>query len=193
MFRLLRRNIEREISLTDEEWNTIIEKAEYIKLKKNELLQSQNSHTTYECFIIKGAIKTYTLSEKGTENVIFFSFKNEWACDLESFYHKKPTRYNIKAMEETDLLIINKSNKALLFKEVPKLIQFHIVMMERSNIVIQKRLLDILNKPSRQRYAEFIKRYPKTTHAVSDKNLSAYLGVSHEFLSKIKKDSTVSK
>ncbi|MEN2399992.1 Crp/Fnr family transcriptional regulator [Flavobacterium sp. MC2016-06] len=187
MYKTLRLNIERKINLTDEEWKCILEKAEFIKLKKNEFLQIQDSNSSYEGFILKGAFKTYIINDNGTETVIFLSFENEWMCDIENFYHQKPTTYNIKAIEDSEILVISKANKMLLFEQVPKLIQFHIIMVEKANIAIQQRLLDVLNKTSKQRYLEFIARYPHKLKAVNNKNLSSYLGVSHEFLSKIKR------
>ena len=188
MYKLLRDNIERKIALTDTEWNIIIEKTEFVKLKKNEFLQIQNSNSVYEGFILKGAFKIYILNESGSETVLFFAFENDWMCDIESFYHQKLTKYNIKAIEDSEILVINKSNKTLLFKEIPKLIQFHIAMIERANVLIQERLLDVLNKTSKQRYLEFIKIHPEKTQKINNKNLSSYLGVSHEFLSKIKRN-----
>lgn len=188
MYKLLRDNIERKIALTDTEWNIIIEKTEFVKLKKNEFLQIQNSNSVYEGFILKGAFKIYILNESGSETVLFFAFENDWMCDIESFYHQKLTKYNIKAIEDSEILVINKSNKTLLFKEIPKLIQFHIAMIERANVLIQERLLDVLNKTSKQRYLEFIKIHPDKTQKINNKNLSSYLGVSHEFLSKIKRN-----
>lgn len=183
----LRLNIERKINLTDDEWKCITEKAEIIKLKKNEFLQIQDSKCSYEVFILKGAFKTYILNDNGREVILFLSFENEWMCDLENFYYQKPTTYNIKAIEESEIIIISKANKMLLFEQVPKLIQFHIMMIEKANIAIQQRLLDVLSKTSKQRYLEFIERYQHKMQAVSSRNLSSYLGVSHEFLSKIKK------
>lgn len=187
MYKSLRLSIERKIPLTDEEWKFVVEKAEFIKLKKNEFLQVQDSNSSYEGFILKGTFKTYILNDNGTESVIFFSFENEWMCDLESFYHQKPTTYNIKAIEDSEILVISKANKTLLFEQVPKLIQFHIIMVEKANIAIQQRLLDVLNKTSKQRYLEFIEKYSHKVDKINNRNLSSYLGVSHEFLSKIKK------
>lgn len=187
MYNLLRQNIERKIPLTDEEWDIIASKAELIKLKKNQFLQIQNSNSSYEGFILKGSFKTYILNENGTETVIFFSFENEWICDLESFYHQKPTTYNIKAIEDSEIVVINKMQKAYLFAVIPKLIKFHVLMIERANVAIQQRLLDVLNKTSKQRYLDFKERYPQKVSSINNKNLSSYLGVSHEFLSKIKR------
>lgn len=75
MYEALRQNIERKISLTDEEWGCILSKTEFIKLKKNEFLQIQDSNNSYEGFILKGAFKTYILNENGTESVIFFHLR----------------------------------------------------------------------------------------------------------------------
>jgi hypothetical protein len=58
MYKALRLNIERKINLTDEEWKCIIEKTEFIKLKKNEFLQIQDSNSSYEGFIFKVYFKT---------------------------------------------------------------------------------------------------------------------------------------
>ncbi|KQW99411.1 Crp/Fnr family transcriptional regulator [Flavobacterium sp. Root420] len=186
----LRLDIEDKINLTDYEWKCIAEKGEIIKLKKNELLQVQGSKCSHSLFILKGAFKTYILSEKGKEVIIFFSFENEWICDHESFYYQKLNTYNVKAIEESEIVIFNEVNKMLLLELVPKLVEFHIIMIEKVNFALQQRLLDVLTKTSKQRYLEFIERYQHKMKVISSRNLSSYLGVSHEFLSKIKKEST---
>jgi CRP-like cAMP-binding protein len=187
MQELLRQNIEKKISLTDAEWLAIVEKTEFVKLKKNEYLQIQNTYSRYEGFVLKGSFKIYIVNENGTENIVFFAFEGDWISDIESFYHQKPSIYNIKAIENCEILAISKANKDLLFEEVPKMIRFHTLLIEKTNIVIQKRLLDVLNKTSKERYLDFVKKYPNETQKINNKNLSSYLGVSHEFLSKIKK------
>jgi len=187
MYSPLRLNIERKINLTNDEWNCIAEKLEIIKLKKNEFLQIQDSKCSYEVFILQGSFKTYILNDNGREVILFLSFENEWMCDLENFYYQKPTTYNVRAMEDSEIIVISKANKMWLFEHVPKVIQFHIIMVEKANIAIQQRLLDVLDKTSKQRYQEFAERYPHKMKVVTNRNLSSYLGVSHEFLSKIKK------
>lgn len=190
MHELLRKNIEKKIDLTDAEWNAIAGKTERIKIKKNKYLQIQNTYSKYEGFVLKGSFKIYIVNENGTENVVFFAFEGDWISDIESFYHQKPSTYNIKAIEDCEILVISKPNKDALFEEVPKMIRFHTLLVERTNVVIQKRLLDVLNKTSKQRYIEFIQKHPTKTEKINNKNLSSYLGVSHEFLSKIKKNVT---
>ncbi len=187
MYELLRNNIEKKIPLTNEEWELILENVKQVKLKKNDYLQIQDSNSKYEAFVLKGVFKIYQMNESGAESILFFAFDNDWISDVESFYHDKLTRYNIKALEDCEILVINKKDKTKLFKEVPKLLKFHTLLIEKTNIVMQDRLLDILNKTSKQRYLDFINKYPVKAQRINDRNLSSYLGVSHEFLCKIKK------
>lgn len=185
---LLRQNIEREIILTDNEWRSIVKKIEFVRFKKNEFLQLQDSNSSYVAFVLKGSFKIYVLNENGCENIIFFTFENNWICDIGSFYHNRPTKYCIKAMEDSEVLIINRLNKMLLVQQIPKLIPFQMLMLQKLNKAIEKRLLDFLNKTCKQRYIEFAKKYPDKIFKITDRNLSSYIGVSHEFLSKIKKE-----
>jgi len=188
---LLRKSIERITPLTDEEWRLILEKSKCIQLKKGEFLQTQNSFVVYECFVLSGCFKTYIMNENGTETVIFFTFGNEWICDLNAFYHKKQASYNIRALEDIELIIITKPAKDVLFTKIPKLVNFHIYMIEKANIVLQQRVLDLMNKTSKERYADFIHKNADRLRTVNNKNLSSYLGISQEFLSRIKKEGEV--
>ncbi|MBK0369065.1 Crp/Fnr family transcriptional regulator [Flavobacterium agrisoli] len=187
MYELLRKNLLRKITLTEEEWEKIVEKTEFIKLKKNQFLQIQDCNCKYEAFVLKGLFKVFIANENGSESVFSFVFDEEWICDIESYYHQKPSRFNVKALVDSELLVISKANKAQLFKEIPQLLQFHIFLVENTTINIQQRLIDVLNKTTKQRYLDFVNKYPHNTHKINNKNLSSYLGVSHEFLSKIKK------
>lgn len=188
---LLRKSIERVTPLTDGEWKLIVEKSKRIRLKKGEFLQTQHSFVVYECFVLNGSFKTYIMGENGTETVIFFTFGNEWICDLNAFYHKKQASYNIRALEDSELVVVTKPAKDVLFSKIPKLVNFHIHMIEKANIVLQQRVLDLMNKTSKERYADFIEKNAGRLQKVNNKNLSSYLGISQEFLSKIKREGEV--
>lgn len=187
MKELLRKNIEQETPLTDLEWDAVLKKIEFITLKKNEFFQIQNTYSKYVGFVLKGSFKIYILNEDGTESIVLFAFEGNWICGIENSQKQKPSIYNIKALEDCEIFVISKADRELLFEEVPKMIHFHILMVEKSNKIIQKRLLDVLNKTSKERYLDFIKKYPTKIQKINNRNLSSYLGVSHEFLSKIKK------
>lgn len=188
MLQLLKRNLEQWWLLTDIEWKMICDKTQFLKVKKHQFLQTAHAGPLYECFVLKGGFKTYILTEKGEENILFFPFANEWVCDIEAFYYNKPARFNIRAVEDSEVAVINLNEKNELFKKIPKLQQFHIRMIEKSNLALQERLIDMLHKTARERYADFVTRHPQKQRKISDKDLSSYLGVTKEFLCKIKKE-----
>ncbi|VXC35878.1 Cyclic nucleotide-binding protein [Flavobacterium sp. 9AF] len=187
MYKLLRETIEKEIKLTDLEWKKILDKIELVKLDKNNFFLSQDNACNYEGFVLKGSLKIYTLEESGSENIAFFAFEGDWVCDIEGFYNKKKSKYNIKSLEICDIVVVSRENKEWLFKEIPKLLHFHSLMMQKVAIVMQNRLLETLNKTAKERYLNFITKHPDKIYKINNRNLSSYLGVSEEFLSKIKK------
>ena len=60
-------------------------------------------------------------------------------------------------------------------------------MTQKTHIALQRRMIDNLSKTADQRYIDFIEKYPRLTVRLSNIQIAAYLGISHEFLSKIRK------
>jgi hypothetical protein len=60
-------------------------------------------------------------------------------------------------------------------------------MTQKTHVALQRRMIDNLGKTADQRYLDFIKKYPNYTSDLSNLQIAAYLGISHEFLSKIRK------
>lgn len=59
-------------------------------------------------------------------------------------------------------------------------------MIQKNLSVLQNRLHGILAKPAELRYDDFLKRYPTIPQRVSQHHIASYLGVTPEFLSKIR-------
>lgn len=60
-------------------------------------------------------------------------------------------------------------------------------MTEKTHVALQRRMLANLSKTADQRYVDFIEKYPRLAQRLSNVQVAAYLGISHEFLSKIRK------
>ena len=70
--------------------------------------------------MVKGCLKTYYLDENGFEHIIDFSIEEWWADDLYSLLTQTASKSNIKAIEETDILQISKTDLELLLSKDPK-------------------------------------------------------------------------
>ncbi|MDR6568155.1 hypothetical protein [Chitinophaga ginsengisegetis] len=85
------------------------------------------------------------------------------------------------------MLLINKPHKDLLYETLPKVEKMFGIMNQKSLVTFQRRVISSLSKTADKRYLEFMEKYPDLEQRLNQQQLAAYLGISHEFLSKIRK------
>ena len=60
-------------------------------------------------------------------------------------------------------------------------------MTQKTHIALQRRMIDNLSKTADIRYIDFIDKYPQLHQRLTNIQIAAYLGISQEFLSKIRR------
>src|SRR6185436_11047465 len=80
------------------------------KFKKRQYFLQEGEVCKYMAFIVKGAMRQYSVDNKGAEHIVRLSIENWWAGDRESFTMLSPTIYNIDAWEESDVLTISNAD-----------------------------------------------------------------------------------
>ncbi len=162
-------------------WNEkVLEKGDYL-LRNGETCKTDN-------FIISGTLKAFYINAKtGKEEILFFAIENWWATDIESFQKQEPSIYNIQAIHKTELLQIGYDSFQEMLREIPKLERFFRIILENYLGSVQKRI--ILNNvlDAQKRYLDFIENYPKIAAKVPNYLIASYLGITPEFLSRIRK------
>lgn len=109
--------------------------------------------------------------------------------DVDSFMHQTPSELNIQALEDSKVLLINKFNKELLYSQLPVMEKLFRIMSQEAVIAWQRRLMRNHRLTAKERYQHFTETYPFIASKLTDKKISNYLGITPEFLSKIKKSS----
>jgi CRP-like cAMP-binding protein len=137
--------------------------------------------------VIKGCLKTYYLDENGFEHIIDFSIEEWWADDLYSLLTQTASKSNIKAIEETDVLQISKTDLELLYQKIPKFERFFRILFQNAYITQREQINLALSASARERYLLFIKKKPYAEKRFSQKDIASYLGVTPQFLSTLKK------
>ncbi len=178
-------NVSRFIDLTELEKQKYISLLTEIKVKRKAYLMQAGDITKYEYFITKGCLKVYTLDENGAPHISMFAVEDYWTGDMASFITKQPSRYFIKATEDSELLGISRANYDLLFQEIPKFERFYRILYQRSLISYIKRTNHGISLTAEERFIEFKKKYPKIVNRITQKDLAAYIGITPEFMSKI--------
>jgi CRP-like cAMP-binding protein len=186
-FDLLISNVSKHISLTAEEIDFFTALLKLKSLANGEFLLHEGDVCRYESFVIKGCLKTYYLDENGFEHIIDFSIEEWWAGDLYSLLTQTASKSNIKAIEETDVLQISKTDLELLYQKIPKFERFFRILFQNAYITQREQINLALSASARERYLLFIKKKPYAEKRFSQKDIASYLGVTPQFLSTLKK------
>jgi len=187
MSQLLKENIAKHISLTEEETGQFCSLFAPKIFKRKEFFLREGQVCTYEGFVTSGLFRVYHADTNGFEQVLYFAPEDWWITDIDSFTNQKPSDLYIEALEDSEILLISKKDKDFAFETYPRIEKLFRIMTQKTHVALQRRMIDNLGKTADQRYQDFISRYPQLYNRLSNIQIAAYLGISHEFLSKIRK------
>jgi CRP-like cAMP-binding protein len=184
---LLKANISKSISLTEEEFGFFASLLKPRSLKKGEFLIHQGDVCKHETFVTKGCLKSYYEDDQGQEHILDFSIEGWWANDLYSFFTQTPSKSAVKAIEDTDVLQISKPDLERVYETIPKFERFFRLLFQRAFITQREQINLILSTPAEERYILFMKNKPYAEDRFSQKDIASYLGITPQFLSSLKK------
>ncbi|GAB1855197.1 Crp/Fnr family transcriptional regulator [Flavobacteriaceae bacterium MHTCC 0001] len=186
---LLIENIRKNIQISNEDLNTFCSYFKPHSIKKKDFLLTQGSIYKFEGFVLDGCFRIFTIDKKGNENTLYFAAKDWWLMDIDSFMNQTPSNLNIQALEDSTILLINRSDKLLLYETLTITEKLFRIMSQKALVAWQRRLIRNHSETAKERYHHFANSYPDIVSKVTDKQIASYLGIRHEFLSKIKKQS----
>ncbi|WP_100614702.1 Crp/Fnr family transcriptional regulator [Confluentibacter citreus] len=178
--------INKYVSLTQEETDFLVSKVIYRKYLKGQYLAQQGDVCKYSCFVISGCTKTFYMDEEGQEHIMMFSIEDWWTSDMSSFINQTPADFNIQFLENTELIMFPYDVIEDLYLQIPKLERFFRQIIEKAFIASQKRLVRNLSMTAKDRYIYFRDQYPQIEQRIPQYMVASYLGITKEFLSKIK-------
>jgi CRP-like cAMP-binding protein len=180
------KNISKHISLDEKEKQYFISLLHYKKLKKGEILLNYGEIAKNNYFVISGCLRNYSIDEYGGEHIIVFAAADWWTSDLYSYLTETPSENIIDALVPTEVFEIRKEDMEEVFTKIPKFERFFRILYQNAMVNHLHRIQQIMSIPAEERYQYFIKRYPNIYSEIPLKHIAAYLGISPEFLSKIR-------
>lgn len=171
--------------LTDSEIEVIKEVFAPKKFRKRQYLLQEGQVCKYGAFIVKGAMRKYSVDDRGVENINELYVENWWAADRESYVMLTPSVYNIDAWEDTDVLLVTKADFVARLSSIPAINEMARKMDDNFAIATQKRVGSI-SLSAEERYAALIKTYPEFLQRFPQHIIASYLGITKETLSRIR-------
>jgi CRP-like cAMP-binding protein len=174
------------IPLNDEEKKLVTEKFHSRLYRKRQYVLQEGDTCTQLYFVVRGCLRMYKIDEQGNTHIIQFAAENYWINDLGSFYEEKPSTLNIDAIEDTVVLQIGRKDLVDLYLQAPKFDRIFRVLVENGYIRLQERLLQNISSTAEGRYNSFLEVYPQLSNRLSQVQIAAFLGVTPEFLSRLR-------
>ncbi len=176
----------RYISLTPEEENVVISKLQSRKYLKGQYVVQQGDVSRAESFVLSGCTKTFYVDKSGQEHIVLFSIEDWWTGDIGSFITQSPADYNVQCLEDSELLQFSFQAMEELCAELHKMERFFRLLMQNALVAAQKRIVGISSLTAKERFLEFRKSYPQMEQRIPQYMIASYLGITKEFLSKVK-------
>ncbi|WP_333818880.1 Crp/Fnr family transcriptional regulator [Ohtaekwangia sp.] len=186
MIEALKQNIAKHISMSDKEMDDFCGLFKMKLVKKGDYLLREGDVCSFEGFVSEGLFRVYHVDYNGFEQILYFATTDWWITDIDSFTNCKPSDLYIEALEDSKICLINSADKDFAYEHYPKIERLFRIMTQKTHVALQRRMIDNLSKTADERYLDFIQKYPHHKR-LSNKLVAGYLGISHEFVSKIRK------
>jgi len=174
------------LSLDDTEKVELINRLSERKIKRRQFILQENDTCKHFTFVVEGCFKMYAVDKNGYEHNLQFAAENDWIADIGSLHNEKPSQLYIEAIEPSLILQIAKSDLWHLYNLYPKFDRNFRVIIENKFIELQSRVLQNISSTAHERYKTFLSQYPNLANRLPNTQIASYLGITPEFLSKIR-------
>jgi CRP-like cAMP-binding protein len=155
------------------------------RFRKRQFLHQEGAVCSCVAFIVKGAMREYSVDDKGVEHIVGLAIENGWAGDRESFELQVPAKYFVDAWEDTDALVITwDALKGII--HIPAVQEVRHLVSSTAAIDLLNRVNTAISHTAEERYAELEKQHPEFLQRFPQHVIASYLGMTKETLSRVR-------
>lgn len=157
-----------------------------INTKRNEYLLKEGEICKQVYFIAEGCIQIFTHDKDMNETTRDIVTEGTWCSDLLSFGTGQPATENIKTIEASKLLAIDKPSFQELMQTVPQFNKVYKQLLETSYATSVYRINTFVALSSLERIKWLMEKRPTLMTRVSSKLIASYLGINKDVYSRLK-------
>lgn len=181
---------DRYLALDERERKALKERSRVRRLKKRGFILQEGEVCRSYNYVVEGCLRMYEIDVKGVEHNLQFALENEWIVDIGSFHAEKPSSLFIETLEPSTVVCIEHADLLHLYTAHPKFDRNFRVIIEDQFVELQQRVLRRNASSAEQRYAHFVERHPDLAKRVPNVHIASYMGVTPEFLSRLRAKSS---
>lgn len=179
-------SFDKYLPLNDEEREALRSCVTERKLRRKQFILQEGEVCKHYTFVIEGCFKKYHVDTKGVEHNLQFIAENDWITEVDSIHNRKPSKAYIEAMEPAMVIQIAQRDLYDLLTKFHKLERIFRVIIEDRYVALENRLLQTISETAEERYLSFMEQYSSLASRLPNTQIASYLGITAEFLSKIR-------
>ena len=156
------------------------------RIKKRQFVVQPGFPADYRLYVVQGALRAYVIDQAGLDHTIQFAVEDWWITDLNSYLYRTPAKLFVVALEDSTVLQLDFATEQRLKQAHHRFETLFRLFAERAATYQQRRLISALTLSAEERYEEFRATYPALLQRLPQYVIAAYLGMTKEFLSKIR-------
>lgn len=176
----------KRVSMQPDELDKLAAAFELKKIKKKQFIVQPGFTVKHRTFVVKGALRSYVIDQDGIDHTIQFALEEWWISDINSYQYQKPATMFIAALEDSTILQVSYEKEQWLKQHNHKFETFFRIGAERTAAFHQRRIISSLTRSAEERYNDFLETYPTVAQRLPQYALASYLGMTTEFLSRIR-------
>lgn len=157
-----------------------------VRIKKRQYIVQPNFTARNRHYVVSGSFRSFVVDDHGGDHTISFAIEDWWITDYNSYIFQQPATMFVVALEDSIILQIDYEAEQRLKQENHHFETVFRIMAERGLAFQQKRMVSNLTQSAEGRYDHFMEKYPQVAQRLPQYALASYLGMTTEFLSKIR-------
>ncbi|MCU7548247.1 Crp/Fnr family transcriptional regulator [Chitinophagaceae bacterium LB-8] len=162
-------------------------------IKKRQFIVQPEFTAKHRYYVVHGSFRAFVIGDEGQEHTIQFAIDDWWITDYNSYIFQQPATMFVMALEDSIVLQIDFETEQKLKSANHKFETFFRILAERTAAYMARRVITNLTKTAEQRYQLFLEQYSDVAMRVPQYALASFLGMTTEYLSKLRKKRTIQK
>ncbi len=183
----LRNCIANQINIDKESLESIISSFEIKTIKKGDFFLKSGIICRKLAFIESGYLRMYDIAD-GKEITFWIGSNGKFITSLSSFIFETENFWNIQAVTDCNILVINREKHFELCKQQPKWLEFDNLLLAHSFALLEKSMFSQLHTTAQQRFENLLKEEPALFNHVPLQQIASMLGITPESLSRLRKN-----
>ncbi|MEM8893726.1 MAG: Crp/Fnr family transcriptional regulator [Bacteroidota bacterium] len=180
-------NVHRYVILSTEEQEQLQSIVSETKIKRRQFIDQPRYTCQYRNYVVEGAFRSFFLDKDGKDHTVQLAVEDWFVSDFYSYITQTPATLFVEALEDATILQMRYEDIEPLCGKIHGLSEYFRITTERAFAFSRHRALSAISKTAEERYLELLDRYPDIVNRVPQRMIASYLGMSPEFLSKIRK------